>query len=89
VFRIERIAEHIAALDQVNLACLLSAALSVVASSAQRCELLERRKRIAATLDRSPMIDHGRRLNSTDLKACLTKRVFLEFVPAQPLPTLR
>ena len=50
--------------------------------------MLERRKRIATALDWGAVIDDGSGLNSTDLKACLTKWVLAQFKPAQPLPPL-
>jgi hypothetical protein len=89
MIRIERVPEDVAANAKVIFAQLLGPGLAVMAALAERCELIEVWKRIATAPDWSPMINNGSGLNSTDLKACLTKRVFPEFVPAQPLPTPR
>ena len=86
---IERITEHVTAFPHVVLAQLLSSGLGVMAADAQRRELLKRRIEIAAALNGGAMIDDSSGLNSANLQACLTKWVFSQFVPAQPLPSLR
>ena len=82
MIRIERVAENIAALAQPILAHLLGARLGVVATLAQRGEFIEMRKWIATALDWGAVIDDGSGLNSTDLKACLTKWVLAQLMPA-------
>ena len=82
MIRIERVAEDVAALAQPILAHLLGTRLGVVATLAQRGEIIEMRKWIAAALDWGAVIDDGSGLNSTDLKACLTKRVLAQLKPA-------
>ena len=86
--RVKRVAEHVTALAQPILAHLLGTRLGVVATLAQRGETIEMRKWIAAALDWGAVINDGSGLNSTDLKACLTKWVLLQFLLAHALPSL-
>ena len=79
---IEWVAEHIAALAQPILAHLLGARLGVVATLAQRGELIEVGKRVAAALDRGAVINRDRGLDAADLKACLAKRLLAQLMPA-------
>ena len=64
---IERIAEHVATLNHVVLAELFAACFLVVTTLAQRRELIERRVRLAAGVDRCAMIDHSGGLDAADL----------------------
>ena len=66
VIWIERIATHVAALDDFGRrfsAQLLRSSLCVVTPLAQRRELIEVRKRLATALDWDPVIDRNRGLN--------------------------
>jgi hypothetical protein len=62
-------AENIATLAHVVLAALLSVRLGVMVALAQRGELIEGRKRRAASRDRDAVVNHSRRLDFTNLKA--------------------
>jgi hypothetical protein len=81
--------EKITALAHVVLTAPLGICLGVVVALAQRGKLIEGRKRSATARDRGAVINHGRGLDFTTLKAGFTQRVLPQFVPAHTLPTLR
>jgi hypothetical protein len=64
---VEGISENIATFSEIVLTQLFGPGLAVMTTLTERCELLERRKRIATAPNWSPMVDDGGRLNSADL----------------------
>lgn len=88
MLRIERIAEHVAALGEVVFTAPVSLRLAVVAALAHRRESIEWRKWITALIDRLAVVNDGRNLDAANLQARFTQRVDLQFLPSQPLPAL-
>lgn len=79
---IERVAEHIAALEQIVFAHLFAARFEVMARGTQRRETVEPWIRLAPTVDRNDVIDHVGGLNATDLNAAFAERVLPQLVLA-------
>jgi hypothetical protein len=65
-----------------RLAHLFGPCLGVMATRAQRGELVERRKRLAAVLDADAMINRDCGFDATGLQACLAERMLPQLVPA-------